>query len=282
MKIVEYSYNRFCFKADIIEPLDNNDIFIMNTPEGTFQMTKAEFYNIFSNVVESDSYQKGRIYHSKKPPMKALQFLTKRPLEANVVIDDLIGDEIRTSIKEIGRLWRESKHNPILAKDILEYWNQTIENWINDCNMPLIARKETKKKGQSIIHPSGREIIISDNTFAIWVFGRVLNKETFSISHLKEMLYKNEIPMVMMQTKDIMVNAKYTKPLGSYSLSGWKVCHIEPVGFNTNKPIEELSIDQIEDHFRKYANPNNMFALPKEIGPLGEIQSFIDEQKRIL
>ena len=28
-----------------------------------------------------------------------------------------------------------------------------------------------------------------------------------------------------------------------------------------------------------YANPMNMFILPKEIGGLGEIQEFIDEQK---
>ena len=85
--------------------------------------------------------------------------------------------------------------------------------------------------------------------------------------------------MVMMQTKDIKEKGKYTKSLGGYSLSGWKVCHIEPVGFNTNKPIEELSINQIENHFRKYANPNNMFLLPKDLGPLREIQLFIDEQK---
>ena len=280
MKIVDYSYNRFCFKADIIEPLDDNDIFIMRIPDGTFQMTKAEFYDIFSNVVESDSYQKGRIYHSKKPPKKALQFMTEKPLTANVVENDIIDYEIKTRIKEIGRLWRESKHNPVILTDVLVSWNETIDNWIRDCSMPLIVRKETKKKGQSIIHPCGREIIISDNSFAIWVFGRVMKNETFSISQLKEMLYKNEIPMVMMQTKDIKEKGKYTKPLEGYSLSGWKVCHIEPVGFNTNKPIEELNISQIENHFRKYANPNNMFLLPKELGPLGEIQLFIDEQKK--
>ena len=55
---------------------------------------------------------------------------------------------------------------------------------------------------------------------------------------------------------------------------------IEPVGFNTNTSIEDLEISDIEDHFRKYVNPNNMFVLPKEIGYLGEIDVFIEEQKR--
>lgn len=61
---------------------------------------------------------------------------------------------------------------------------------------------------------------------------------------------------------------------------GWKLCHIEPIGFNSSKSINEIDIHSIEEHFRKYANPYNMFVLPKEIGDLGEIQVFIDEQKR--
>jgi hypothetical protein len=52
------------------------------------------------------------------------------------------------------------------------------------------------------------------------------------------------------------------------------------VGFNTNTSIEGLEISDIENHFRKYLNPNNMFVLPKEIGYLGEIDVFIEEQKR--
>jgi hypothetical protein len=106
-----------------------------------------------------------------------------------------------------------------------------------------------------------------------------MNGKTYTLSQLKEMLSCNEIPMVFMQTKDILKNGKYTKPLGAYSLPEWKLCHIEPVGFNSNKSIEGLDIRDIQNHFRKYANPCNMFVLPKEIGDLGEIQIFIDEQR---
>ena len=35
----------------------------------------------------------------------------------------------------------------------------------------------------------------------------------------------------------------------------------------------------VAPHFERYANPMNMFILPKEIGGLGEIQEFIDEQR---
>ena len=49
MKIVEYEYSRLCFKADIIEPLNVNEAFIVHTERG--------------------------IYHYPKTPAKALVFL---------------------------------------------------------------------------------------------------------------------------------------------------------------------------------------------------------------
>lgn len=281
----EYSSSRLCFKADIIESLSDEDIFAVHTPYGVFQMSKAEYYTTFPNIVKSESYQKGRIYSMRTPTQKAMRFLTERPSnfksqsKVNKPIIDLIGDDIRNKIREIGRLWKISEHNPHIEDNVLKNWEHVIDEWINDDSMPLIIRKETNKKGQSFIHPSGREIIISDNTFAIWIYNCVMNGKTYTLSQLRDMLSANEIPMVFMQTKDILQKGKYTRPLGSYALSNWKICHIEPIGFNSNKAIEELDIVDILQHFRKYANPYNMFVLPKEIGDLGEIQIFIDEQR---
>ena len=261
--------------------------FAVHTPCGVFKMTKADFYNTFPNIVKTESYQKGRLYSMKKPTRKAMQFLTDATpnLKIKTIVHkpvrDLIGNDIREKIREIGRLWRLSEHNPHIDKDVLQNWEHVIDEWIADPNMPLIIRKDTSKRGQSFLHPSGREIIVSDNTFAIWVYYCVMNSKTYTLSQLKELLSCNEIPMVFMQTKDILEKGKYTRPLGAYSLPEWKLCHVEPVGFNSNKPIEELDIKDIQEHFRKYANPNNMFVLPKEIGYLGEIQIFIDEQRNV-
>ncbi len=281
----EYSSSRLCFKADIIESLNDEDIFAVHTPYGVFMMSKAEFYNTFPNIVKTESYQKGRIYSMRTPTQKAMRFLTVRSsdfkLQTKVKkpIIDLIGDDIRNKIREIGRLWKMSDYNPHIDDNVLKNWEHVIDEWINDNRMPLIIRKETNKRGQSFIHPSGREIIISDNTFAIWVYNCVMNNKTYSLSQLRDMLSANEIPMVFMQTKDILQKGKYTRPLGSYALLNCKLCHIEPIGFNSNKAIEELDIVDIQQHFWKYANPYNMFVLPKEIGELGEIQMFIDEQR---
>lgn len=284
--MVEYTSSRLCFKADLIEPLKDNDSFIVHTPDGTFKFTKADFYRVFSNVIETKSYQEGRIYRCKYPPKRAIQFLISgRPTpykqsEKCMPTKDLVGEEIRMKIKEIGILWRNSPNNPLINVEVLVNWNNLIEEWIADKDMPLIIRKETNKRGQSFVHPCGREIIVSDNTVAIWVYSNVLKGTVFTLSQIKDLLNQKELPVVFMATKEIKEKAKYTKPLGSNALSDWKLCHIQPVGFNTNTSIEDLEISDIEDHFRKYVNPNNMFVLPKEIGYLGEIDVFIEEQKR--
>ena len=193
---------------------------------------------------------------------------------------DLVREKIRMKIKEIGTLWRNSPNNPQIDVEVLENWSNLIEEWIADKDMPLIIRKETNKRGQSFVHPCGREIIVSDNTVAIWAYSNVLKGTVFTLSQIKELLSQKELPVVFMATKDIKAKAKYTKPLGSYALSDWKLCHIQPVGFNTHTSIEDLEISDIEDHFRKYVNPNNMFVLPKEIGYLGELDVLLEELKR--
>ena len=282
--MVEYSSSRLCFKADIIEQLNDNDEFAVHTPFGVFQMSKAEFYETFPNIVKTESYQKNRIYSMKNPTKKALRFFTNASPQMNLKvrgikpIKDLLGNEIREKIKEIGELWRKSEHNPQIDKDVLNHWQKVIMEWSENEEMPLIVRKDTSKlKGMSINHPSGRDVIVSDNTFATWVYNRVMNKVIYNLGQLKEMLFSNQIPMVFSTAAE---NARFTKPLGTLRLPEWRLCHIEPVGFNTNKAIEELSIVDIKEHFKKYASPSNMFVLPKEIGELGEIQIFIDEQRK--
>ncbi len=284
--MVEYTSSRLSFKADVIESLKEDDSFVVHTPDGTFGFTKADFYRVFSNVIKTKSYQEGRIYSYKYPPKRAMQFLISgrsivcKQSEKCMPKKDLVGEEIRMKIKEIGILWRNSPNNPQIDIEVLKNWDNLIEEWIADKDMPLIIRKETSKRGQSFVHPCGREIIVSDNTVAIWTYNNVLKGKVFTLPQIKELLKLNELPIVFMATKAIEANAKYTKPLGSHVLSNWRICHIQPVGFNTNTSIEELEISDIEDHFRKYVNPNNMFILPKEIGYLGEIDVFINEQMR--
>lgn len=283
MKKIKYTSSRLCFKADEIEPLNDSDVFIIQTPQGTFQFTKAEFYRKFSNVTKTKSYRENGVYHYSVTPKRALSFLIDNTCSLGckqVPSNDLVGKDIRSKIREIGALWRFSPNNPSIDQEVVNQWEKLIDDWIEDSNMPLIVRKETNKRGQTFRHSTtGREIIIADNSVALWVYGHVLKGKVFTLSQIRELLQNNELPVVFMATKEIRKNAKYAKALGKNPLSNWKLCHIESIGLNTNTPIIDLDIEVIKEHFRKYVSPKNMFVLPKEIGDLGEIEAFIEQQK---
>lgn len=195
---------------------------------------------------------------------------------------DMIGADLRDKIKELGRLWKTSENCPKIPLSVLDSWERLISDWVADTSMPLIIRKGSAR-GREFLHPSGRKIIASDNTFALWVYHNALEDKTFTISEIKKMLENNNVPMVYALKKEEKEVAKHTKTLGKFSLSDadskWKLCHIEPVGLNSRKHISDLDIEKLIEHFKRYANPKNMFALPKEIGGLGEIKEFIDEQR---
>lgn len=72
--VATYKFSRLCFKRDLIEALGPNDLFQVETPIGTFQMTQAEFHRVFPNVTQSRSYLAGGLYHYRTLPSQAEQF----------------------------------------------------------------------------------------------------------------------------------------------------------------------------------------------------------------
>ena len=81
--LTTYRYSRVCFLARYIEPLSADQAFRMETPDGVFQMSKADFQRDSPNVVSSKSYQDDKLYHREKP-MKAI--LRYRVLEADASV----------------------------------------------------------------------------------------------------------------------------------------------------------------------------------------------------
>ena len=112
MSKTEYSCSRLTFKACIIESLKENDVFCIKTPIGSFQMTKGDFYKSFPNVIQTKSYREQGVYSYTKAPQKAFKYLLEQNerkdnigFKSKQITPDLVGDEIREKIKEIGQLW---------------------------------------------------------------------------------------------------------------------------------------------------------------------------------
>lgn len=192
-----------------------------------------------------------------------------------------IQDQIIQEIESLGKLWESSQK--CISTDVLNSWDDLISEWIEDESMPLIIRKSSCR-GQEFIHEeTGRRIIVSDNAFAVWVYRKVLEGKTYSLSEIKNKLLNNEIPIVYVISKIDKEKAKYTTLLGKDAISvvgnKWKLCHIDPVGLGTREKIEKIDIKRIKNRFERYVNPKNMFLLPQGIGGLGEVEEFIKEQR---
>ena len=73
---VTYTYrNRLCFKAKYIEPLTPDQAFrVVVAGIGVYQMTKAEFYETFPNIVVSASYRDHGLYHGANLHARAARF----------------------------------------------------------------------------------------------------------------------------------------------------------------------------------------------------------------
>lgn len=296
MKIgLHRSKNRLTFKRSVIDQIDEDGLYVNEIESlGVFEISKKDFYKYFHNVVESKSWEDGG-YNYKNFPSWATRYLKTNNKESNnfalpvthrIINEetiekqkiDYVGDEIRNKIREIGRIWYNSPNKIKLSEKSIKHWSKLIEEWKNDKTLPLVVRKETSRRGEAIIHPTGREVIFSDNSFATWVICNVITNRLYSLNEIRNKLLHDEIPFMFIATKNLKEKAKYKKALGNNETTGWTLCHKDAIGFNKKNKIEEMNIEDIEHHFFEYANPRNMFLLPRDIGFLGELKEFIEEQ----
>ena len=72
-----YSATHLEFRRDTIEPLSDDTVFEIETPAGTFRMTKGQFHADFPEIVSSVSYRDLGLYHYPMIPYKVFRFLVR-------------------------------------------------------------------------------------------------------------------------------------------------------------------------------------------------------------
>ena len=73
--VVIYYASRLTFRRSLIEILGPEDGIRIVTPGAAFQMTKAQFDQVFGNVARSRTYKVRGEYNYADIPKKALPFL---------------------------------------------------------------------------------------------------------------------------------------------------------------------------------------------------------------
>jgi hypothetical protein len=75
---VSYKSKRLSFRREQIESLAADGLIIIETPHGTFEMTRSQFEADFPKVVTSASYSRAGVYHYPTVPGKAMKYLKER------------------------------------------------------------------------------------------------------------------------------------------------------------------------------------------------------------
>jgi len=75
---VHYRSTRLTFRREQIESLPPDGLVTIETPKGTFEMTRSQFETDFPKVINSASYSRAGVYHYPTVPGKAMKYLKER------------------------------------------------------------------------------------------------------------------------------------------------------------------------------------------------------------
>lgn len=187
--------------------------------------------------------------------------------------------ELAAFVEGFGKAWAASALRPRPTDAALTHWSKLVEAWANAPDLPLFVRKHANNRGSVIAHPSGRVLVPTDNSPAHWAYVLASSGECPSLDDVRSMLASDCIPIVMIQ-KGV------EKPLARYHCFlrkdfnvnefGWKLAHVKPVGLNNRASLTDLPIARLQDHFRIFMSPANMFVVPSAWSGLAEVASVIN------
>jgi hypothetical protein len=93
----KYATAHLEFRRDTIEPLPDDLAFEVDTPAGTFRMTKRDFHATFPEIVSSVSYRDLGLYHYPMIPYKAFRFLVR---ESKASVDQQLDGSAKEGLEE--------------------------------------------------------------------------------------------------------------------------------------------------------------------------------------
>jgi hypothetical protein len=168
---------------------------------------------------------------------------------------------------------------------VIQHWDTLIEEWSEAQDLPLFVRKQNANIGDLLQHKaSGRALAPCDNSPAHWSIITAFNRGTaFTINDVRQEIKKHGVPVCMVMTP-AEVAESVMKGVGAKqnnaSKLGWKVDHIDSVGLNQRRKIEDIDLFDLKNHFCRLMKPSNIVLVPSALKGLGDLPAFLDIIRR--
>ncbi|WP_447636204.1 hypothetical protein [Flavobacterium microcysteis] len=183
-------------------------------------------------------------------------------------------DNIKTYFESIFYSLIENERIIFPNKEIINTWQNVINEWINDDSIPLFVRKGSEIRG-TIIEFDGRNIITTDNTPAHWVFKNiVLERLNFSPQEILELINSNKFPISFIRKKteyETLLDGMVADNKTRLNNAGWKLAHIIGIAMKRGKNI---TIDDYKKHHSQFLALSNMYLIDKKFSGLAEVNLF--------
>lgn len=188
-----------------------------------------------------------------------------------------VPDEVRTGLEELAiTVGRSTNCLRFVEESVRVRWKKLLDEWELAQDVPLLVRKGAGRRGSVVVHESGRELVLCDNSPAQWGCRRAVAGMAPSLAQVREWFQRDAIPVALALGREERNSAQYQCTLRGDGVigHGWKLCHVEPVGMNYRGPLEQIPIARVQGAFRNFLDPANYFLLAKPLGGLGEVKAF--------
>lgn len=187
----------------------------------------------------------------------------------------------RTALRRLASNWRESPTRPTVSGYDALAWHAILHDWVRDPEMPLLVRRPREGRGREIRHPSGRILVPTDDSPAMYLLSLAIEHRRPSRQDIIEALLSGRMPIALTLTPEERTQASYsgtveTMDAPNLNSLGYSVCHITHVGLR-RVPLMHRSEIELVAHSLLFLSPVNMFVVPKEYAGLGELPEFVDE-----
>jgi hypothetical protein len=163
---------------------------------------------------------------------------------------------------------------PFPTPETTSHWKRVLAEWAEDASLPLYVRKHSGNRGAAVTHATGRTIVPTDNSAAHWSYAMACAGARPTLDDIRLIAAKDGIPVAMVFKSAERAAATYQRTLQTISspnAAGWKLAHIEDVGFRTQTAVAEIPLPLLKARFISFLNPSNMFLVPTEWAGLAEV-----------